>query len=47
MLFEENKFIKLSNLTHQLLKQYIENDNYKLRYCFALLPFQNNNFIIG
>jgi len=32
LLFEENKFIKLSsNLTHQL-KQCIENDNYKLRY---------------
>jgi len=46
MLFEENKFIKLSNLTQQLLKQCIENDNYKLRYCFALLLSQNNNFII-
>jgi len=31
MLFEENKFIKLSlNLAHQL-KQCIENDNYKFR----------------
>jgi len=28
MLFEENKFIKLLNLSHQLLKQCIENDNY-------------------
>jgi len=46
MLFEENKFIKLSsNLTYQL-KQCIENDNYKLRYCFALLLSQNNNFIV-
>jgi len=31
MLFEENKFIKLStNITHQL-KQCIENDNYKFQ----------------
>jgi len=45
MLFEENKFIKLSNLTYQL-KQCIENDNYKLRYCFALLLSQNSNFIV-
>jgi len=29
MLFEENKFIKLSNLTHQLLKQCIENRDVK------------------
>jgi len=46
ILFEENKFIKLlSNLTHQL-KQCIKNDNYKLRYCFALLLSQNNNLIV-
>jgi len=46
MLFEENKFIKLlSNLTHQL-KQCIENDSYKFRYCYALLLSQNNNFIV-
>jgi len=43
MLFEENKFIKLSKLSPQLLKQYIENDNYK--FCFAPLLSQNN-FII-
>jgi len=46
VLFEENKFIKLLNLTHQLLKQCTENDNYKLRYCFAPLLSRNNNFMI-
>jgi len=41
---EENKFINLTlNLTHQL-KQCIENDNYKLRYCFCTVTVSKLHF---